>query len=141
MERKPSMKEEIEIIIVARRIRLLGVIILVGIVLIYVMGLLIPAGEGLGGLNELNLVSLIFAIVLCPSSVFIKDLIIKKNPSDLNTYFNAYIIAFAVCDFGALICITTNLFINENILFATAGLIVSVSSMYFLFPKEKGVSR
>ncbi len=55
----------------------------------------------------------------------------------LTAYFNAHIIPFAVLDFGALFCITTNLFVNGNILYASIGVVVSVAAMILNFPREE----
>jgi amino acid transporter len=137
-----TMKDEIDFIIIERRIKLLGLIIVIGIILIYILGLLIPVESSLDDLYALNLGTLIIALVLCPASVYIKNAMLKNLSYEnlMNRFFNAHIIAFAVCDFGGLICITTNLFINENILFATIGLAVSLVCIYFIFPKERKTS-
>ena len=62
----------------------------------------------------------------------------KVNLSNFeSTFFNAYIFPYAVLDFGALFCISTNLFVNENIIYATSGAMLSVITMFLFFPKEE----
>ena len=53
----------------------------------------------------------------------------------MKSYFNAHLVPFAMCDLGGLFCITTNLFVNQNIMYATTGLVVSLAFLIINFPK------
>lgn len=139
--KEPSlgMKQQIDLVIITRRIRLLGIMITTGIVLITVMGLLVSSGYKNPALTNLNYISLAIGLIMILSSnpykVVIKKKITASNFEKL--FFKAHVIAFALCDFGALFIITTNLFINENKLIAIFGAVIGVTNMILLFPKEK----
>ena len=62
----------------------------------------------------------------------------KVNISDFATLISMqHVIPFAVMDFGALFCLSTNLFVNGNILYATIGVIISVTGMVINFSQEE----
>jgi hypothetical protein len=57
------------------------------------------------------------------------------------TYFNAIVLPFALCDLGGILCITTSLFINQNIPFAITGYIVTLLYLLMNFPKIEEYSK
>ncbi|HMR41699.1 MAG TPA: hypothetical protein PKA90_14870 [Ignavibacteria bacterium] len=133
------MVKQISFIVVVRRIRTLGIAITVGIAAIYLMGLLVISDKINEGMYILNLSSIIILAASIPLISLIRKMLLKKvNLSNFQTsYFNAHIIPFAILDFTALFCITTNLFVNPNFLFATIGVVISVAAMILLLPKEE----
>jgi len=134
---KGNLAKEIELLIVARKIRYLGLVILLGVSLIFVMGLVVSSSNINPSLYYLNVASLVFCLVLCGFSVPLKNVLMKKVT--LNNfeakYFNAYVLPYALCDFGGLICITTSLFVNQNIIFAAAGYFSMTAAVIYNFPK------
>lgn len=133
------MVKQVDFVIAVRRIKILGIAITVGLVVIYLFGLTVAGDnrkENFETINFLSVILLIVFIVLAFSSN--KMLLKKVNLSNfLTAYFNAYIIPYALIDFGALFCISTNLFVNGMIFYASIGMILSVFSMIYLFPKEQ----
>jgi hypothetical protein len=131
--------KQVTFIVVVRRIKLLGIAITIGIVIIFGMGLLVAGSNIRENFEIVNLATLILLLAALPLSLFIrKKILMKVNLTNFTSaYFNAHIIPFAVMDFAALFCISTNLFVNANILYATIGAIISVAGMIILFPKEE----
>ena len=134
---KGNLAKEVEILIVARKIRYLGLVILLGVSLIFVMGLVVSGSNINPSLYYLNVASLVFCIVLCGFSIPFKNILMKKVTLDNfeAKYFNAYVLPYALCDFGGLLCITTSLFVNQNIIFAAAGYFAMVAAVIYNFPK------
>lgn len=139
MSKDPSMVRQIEFIVVVRRIRLLGIAITIGLIVIYLSGMLVTQYNRRENFEMVNLLSLFLLLLsLLFSYVLRKQLLRKVNLSNIaDKFFNAYVIPLAVLDFGALFCLTTNLFVNGNILYATIGVIISVAGMIFSFPSEE----
>lgn len=139
MSKDSLMVKQIEFVIVVRRIKLLGIAITIGIVVIYLSGLFVANSNFRENFEIVNLASLILLFVIYFLTYALrKKMLAKVNISDFaNTYFNAHVIPFAVMDFGALFCLSTNLFVNGNILYATIGVIISVTGMVINFPKEE----
>ena len=142
MDKTPKdslMVKQVSFIVVVRRIRTLGIAITVGIAAIYLMGLLVLSDKVKEEMYILNLSSVILLAFSIPLIIAIRKILLKKvNLSNFQTtYFNAHIIPFAILDFTALFCISTNLFVNPNFVFATGGVIVSIAAMIFLLPKEE----
>lgn len=133
------MVKQIDFVIVVNRVRILGIAITIGLVVIFLLGLFVSGYNKRDNFEIINLSSFILLIILTILAFYIRNLILKKvNLSNLlTTFFNAYIIPFALLDFGALFCISTNLFVNENIFYATAGVIIAVAGMLFMLPKEE----
>ena len=133
-----SMVKQIEMVIISRRIRVLGIMITVGIILITTMGLLVSASYKNPASSNLNYISLVVGMILIlasnPYKVAVKKKITVENFEKM--FFKAHVIAFALCDFGALFIITTNLFVNENVMIAIFGAVVGVTNMFLLFPRE-----
>lgn len=134
---KGKLAKEVEVLIVARKIRYLGLVILLGVSLIFVMGLFVSGSNINPSLLYLNIASFVFCLVLCALSIPLKNILMKKvTPDNFEAkYFNAYVLPYALCDFGGLICITTSLFINQNIVFASAGFLVMAAAVIYNFPK------
>lgn len=134
---KGYLAREVELLIVARKIRYLGLVILLGVSLIFVMGLVVSGSNINPSLYYLNVASLVFCIVLCGFSIPFKNILMKKVTLDNfeAKYFNAYVLPYALCDFGGLLCITTSLFVNQNIIFAAAGYFAMAAAVIYNFPK------
>ena len=139
MSKDLMMVKQIDFVIAVRRIKTLGISIIIGIIAIYLFGLFVANSNVKENFEIINLASLLFLILMVALSIFLKNMILKKVTLSgiLTTYFNAHINPLAVLDFGALFCITTNLFVNGNILYASIGLGISVAAMILNFPKEE----
>jgi len=138
MSKDSLMVKQIEFIVVSRRIRLLGITITVGIIIIYLFGLLVAGDNVKENFEIINFTTLILLVIISVFVFFLrKKMLAKVTISNFsNTYFNAHVIPFAILDFGALFCLTTNLFVNGNILYASAGLVISLVTMILNFPNE-----
>jgi hypothetical protein len=139
MSKDSPMVRQIGFIIVVRRIKTLGIAITVGLIVVYTSGLLVANNNVKENFETVNLGTLIFLILTIPVTLLIRKMMMKKvNLSNFrNTYFNAHVIPFAILDFSSLFCITTNLFVNGNIFYATLGILISVATMLLNFPKEE----
>lgn len=139
MAKDSLMAKQIEFIVVSRRVRLLGITISVGIFVIYIAGLLVADSNVKENFEIVNLSTLLLLFLIFFIAFFLKKTMLKKvNLSNFsNTYFNAHVIPYAILDFGALFCLTTNLFVNGNILYATIALIISLLGMTMNFPNEE----
>jgi len=138
MSKDSLMVKQIEFIVVSRRIRLLGITITVGIIIIYLFGLLVASDNVKENFEIIIFTTLILLVIISVFVFFLrKKMLAKVTISNFsNTYFNAHVIPFAILDFGALFCLTTNLFVNGNILYASAGLVISLVTMILNFPNE-----
>ncbi len=139
MSKDSLMVKQVSFVIVVRRIKTLGIAITVGLVAIYGMGLIVAHSNVKENFEIVNLMTLLFLLIIFPVSIILRNILLKKvNLTNFQTaYFNAHVIPFAVMDFGALFCITTNLFVNGNIVYATIGVVISVTGMILNFPKEE----
>ncbi len=133
-----SIIKEVEFIVIQRKVRIIGIAILLGIIMVYIFALFVPEDNINPEINILNLLSLIFCFALCFSSFYVKRFFLKAISSNnfTNKYFTAYIITFAMCDVGGLVCIIINLVLNQNIVYATTGLIISVFCLLINFPRK-----
>lgn len=138
MQKESSLVKQIEFVVTVRRIKLLGIAITVGLIVIFLSGLLVAGSNYRENFEIVNLFSLLLLIVIFFITFFLRKFMLKKvNTGNISVaYFNAHVIPFAVMDFGALFCITTNLFVNGNILYATFGILISVTGMVINFPNE-----
>lgn len=138
MENKSNLVKEVDLVFMARRIRMLGIAILLGIVLVFGMGLIVSGSYINEELSAFNLLSFIICCIFCVPSYSIKKMILKNLDGNnfAGKYFNAHIIPFAMCDLGGLFCIATNLFVNQNLIYATGGFLVSVFFIILNFPKS-----
>ncbi|MBV6479818.1 MAG: hypothetical protein HGGPFJEG_02614 [Ignavibacteria bacterium] len=132
------MVKQIDFVIAVSRIRIIGIAIITGLIVIFLFGLFVSGNNKKENFEIINLSSLILLIILTALAFIVRNMILKKVDLSniLTTFFNAYIIPFVILDFGALFCISTNLFVNENILYASAGIIISVAGMILMLPRE-----
>jgi len=139
MLKDSPMVKQITFLIVVRKVKTLGIAIAVGIVAIYLVGMLLGQNNVKENFEIVNLLSLVLLVMELPVAIFVQKILFRKVTMQnfQTTYFSAHIIPFAMIDFGALFCITTNLFVNENILYATIGLVISIAGLIFCFPKEE----
>jgi len=140
---KSSLVKGVDLIFMARKIRILGIAILLGIVLIYGFGLTVAGSYVNPDLGAFNIISFIICAALCVGSFFVKRMMLKNldGKNFVNKYFNGHIIPFAMCDLGGLFCIATNLFVNSNIIYASAGFFVAVVFMILNFPRSDDYNR
>jgi hypothetical protein len=138
MENKGNLVKEVDLVFIARKVRMLGIAILLGMALVYGMGLIVSGNYINEDLAMFNIISFAVCCVFCVPSIFLKNIILKNLSGEnfRNKYFNAHIIPFAMCDLGGLFCIATNLFINQNLVYATAGFILAVLFLILNFPKS-----
>lgn len=139
MAEKSEMVKQIDFIIVTRRIKLLGYMIITGLALVYVIGILVSSSNVHPDKSFLNTPVTIAGIILCTASLYIRKNMLKKVNKEnfVGAYFNAHISAFVLCDMGALLSITTNLFINVNLIMASVGVGVGMLYMLLNFPREE----
>ncbi|HRE41262.1 MAG TPA: hypothetical protein PLG90_07995 [Ignavibacteria bacterium] len=133
----PNLVRQMQFVVISRKVKLLGYAIMLGLVIIYLMGLTVASDNVNKDLAILNLVSLIVCSGFCILSVYVKKKFLRSvNKENFKSkYFSSYIIAYAMCDGSGLFCIVTNLFINYNFLYATVGLIISVLYLFINLPK------
>lgn len=138
---KSEMVKQVDFIIVSRRIKLLGYVIITGLTLVYVIGLLVSGSNIHPDKSFLNTPVTIAGIVLCTGSIYVRKNMIKKVNKDnfVAAYFNAHIAAFVLCDMGALLSVTTNLFVNANLIMASVGLGVGLLYMWINFPRDEDI--
>ena len=138
MSNDSLMVKQIDFVIAVRRIKILGIALLTGIIVIYILGLFVANNNVKENFEIINLASLLLLILTVPLSIFVKRTIMKKVDLSgiLTTYFNAHVIPFSILDFGALFCITTNLFVNGNLIYASIGLAIAVAALIYIFPRE-----
>jgi hypothetical protein len=130
---------QMQLLVISRKIKVLGIAIMVGIFVIYVLGVFVSANNINKDLAVLNLASLIFCSIMCISSVYVRKALMKKvTMQNFQTkYFSAHIVAYAMCDAGGLFCITTNLFVNQNVIYASFGTLITLLYIYINFPKQE----
>ena len=141
---KPEPKStEMQFFLIVRQIRIIGIAIILTISLIFFSGLVVSGSNINKEYSTYNLVTLIICPVLCVCSFFLKNSMLKKvTLANLSkTYFNAIVLPFALCDLGGILCITTSLFINQNIPFAITGYIVTLLYLLMNFPKIEEYSK
>lgn len=133
------MVKQINFIIVVRRIKILAIAITVGIAAIYFFGLLVADKNFKENFEMVNLLTLVFLAISVPVTLIIRKLLLKNVTVNnfADKYFSAHVLIFAILDFAALFCLTTNLFVNGNLLYATLGFVISVTGMFLNFPKEE----
>lgn len=140
MNKEIPLNIQIEHNFAMRRIKLLGIAITIGLFVIFILGIFIPESTYEPEYFFLNIVSLIICIVLCAGSLFFRKMMLRtkvKQAGFLNSYFNANIFSFMFVDFGGLFAITTNLFINRDLVFASVGFLISAAFMVINFPSVK----
>jgi hypothetical protein len=133
------MKVQIEFAFVSKRVRILAIAILAGIVIIFTAGI-ITSTENVYPIEKIyNLIAVIISALLSILSLPVKRLMLKRvtEKKFMPSYFNASIIPLALCDVGGLFGIVTNLFISVNIIYAIACLFISVLFIFLVFPNAK----
>lgn len=138
MENKSNLVKEVDLVFIARKVRMLGIAILLGIVFVFGMGLIVSGNYINEDLVMFNIFSFAVCCVLCFPSMFMKKVLLKDLSGEnfKNKYFNAHMAAFAMCDMGGLFCLVTNLFVNQNLIYAIGGFIVAVFFLLINFPKS-----
>ena len=138
-----SLVDEVKFSVVSRRIKVLGSAIMIGVFVIYLAGLFVTSSYVNKDLALLNLVSLVACTFLCIVSVYIKKAMLKKVNSKnfVDSYFTAHIIPFAIADAGGLFSITTNLFINSNIPYATVSIVITLVYVFINFPRHDDLEK
>lgn len=133
------MKVQIEFAFVSKRIRILAIAIIVGIVLIFTAGIITSYMNVFPVKETYNLIAVIIGVVLCISSYPVKRILLKRvtEKKFMPSYFNASIVPLALCDVGGLFGIATNLFISVNIIYAAACFFISLLYLFLVFPKMK----
>lgn len=133
------MVKQVAFIGVVSKIRILGIAISLGLIAIYVAGMLFGSKNVTEGFDIISLATLIFAGAAVPLSIFLKKTLMKKvNLNNFkNNYTSAHIASFAILDFAGLFCIVTNLFVNTNILYASIGVAITAVGIFINFPKEE----
>lgn len=141
MAEKSEMVKQIDFIIISRRIKLLGYVIITGLALVYITGILVSSSNVNPDKAFLNTPITVAGIVLCTGSVYVRKNMLKKVNKDnfTTSYFNAHIAAFILCDMGALLSVTTNLFVNANLIMASVGVGVGLLYMWINFPREEEI--
>lgn len=141
MAEKSEMVKQIDFIIVNRRIKLLGYMIITGLTAVYIIGMFVSGSNIHPEKSFLNTPVTIAGIILCTASLYIRKNMLKKVTKDnfVASYFNAHIAAFVLCDMGALLSVTTNLFINTNLIMASAGVGVGLLYMWINFPRDEDI--
>jgi hypothetical protein len=130
---------QVRFVYLVRKIRTLGIGITIAALVIYFFGLLVAGSNYREGFEAVNLWSLIALILALPLTIALKKMMMRKvKLNNFQTaYFSAHIIPFAIIDFFALFCLSTNLLVNGNAVYATIAACVTLAGMILLFPKEE----
>lgn len=137
-----KMSVQVGLLYMVKRTRLIGLVIIGGILIIYAIGAVMRQAVAEKEYDYLNTVTFVFCILLCAASVIVRSrMMAKVNSKNFSsTYFAANILPFALCDAGGIICITMSLFVNWNLIYATAGLLVMVIAIVYNLPKESDIA-
>jgi amino acid transporter len=135
-EREISIVKEVALIVSNRKIKIIGIAIILGLVMVYAFALFVPVENSSPDMVMFNYISLIACFVLCFTSFNVRKILLKRVNSK---NFSAHILPFAQCDLGGLLCIITNLTINQNFIFATTGLFLSVFFILINFPRSNDI--
>jgi hypothetical protein len=128
---------EMRFFLMVRQIRIIGIAIILSMTLIFIAGFFVSGSYINKEYEALNLITLILCPLLCAGSYFLKKSMLTKVTMSNFTkmYFNATILPFALCELGGIICITTSLFINQNIPYALTGYAVTMVFLLMNFPR------
>ena len=139
MDSKTSLKLQIDFVFITKRIKILAVGIIVSIVFVFIMGLFVSYTNIRPEMYNLNILSIIICLVVGAAGLPIKKIMIKKvTPENfLNLYFNIHVVPLLLCDLGGLLCVSTNLFVNQNIFLAIGGVLISTIYIILVFPFKK----
>ena len=140
-ERETSIVKEVALIVSNRKIKIIGIAIILGLVMVYAFALFVPVENNSPDMVMFNYISLVACFVLCFTSFNVRKILLKRvNSKNFSEkYSPAYILSFAQCDLGGLLCIITNLIINQNFIFATTGLFLSVFFILINFPRGNDI--
>ncbi len=143
MENKTPLKLQIDFVFVSKRIKILAIGIIISIIFVFAMGLTVSYANIRPDMYNLNILSIIICLVVGAASLPIKKLMVKKATPEnfLSVYFNAHIIPLLLCDLGGLLCVSTNLFINQNIILAAGGVVISAIYIILIFPYKKDLDK
>jgi len=143
MDKIEPKTSEIQFLVIVRQIRLIGIAIIITLSMIFFMGLAVSGSYVSPALSTYNLVTLILCPLLCIGSYSLKKSMLKKVTLTNFTkyYFNAIVLPYALCDLGGILCITTSLFVNQNIPYALIGYVISMFYMFMNFPKIEDYKR
>ncbi len=130
---------QVRFIYLVRKIRTLGIGITVACIVIYFFGLFVAGSNYREGFEIVNISSLVLLIIAVPATLFLRKYSMKKITLENfpTKYFSAHVIPFMILDFFALFCLSTNLLVNGNVLYATIAACVTLAGMILLFPKEE----
>lgn len=139
MDSKTSLKLQIDFVFITKRIKMLAVGIIFSIIFVFAMGLFVSYTNIRPEMYNLNILSIIICFVVGAAGLPIKKIMIKKvTPENfLNVYFNIHVVPFLLCDLGGLLCVSTNLFVNQNIFLAIGGVVISTIYIMLVFPYKK----
>ena len=139
MDSKTSLKLQIDFVFITKRIKILAVGIIVSIVFVFIMGLFVSYTNIRPEMYNLNILSIIICLVVGAAGLPIKKIMIKKvTPENfLNLYFNIHVVPLLLCDLGGLLCVSTNLFVNQNIFLAIGGIVISTIYIMLVFHYKK----
>jgi len=128
---------EMQFFMIVRQIRIIGIAIILTLALILVSGIFVSYSNVNPGYAIYNLVTLIICPVLCGASYFLRKAMMNRVTltNFTKSYFNANVLPFALCEMGGIFCITSSLFINQNIPYALTGFVVTLIFMYLDFPR------
>jgi hypothetical protein len=143
MDKMTPKTPEIQFLMIMRQIRLLGIAIIVTLSLIFFTGLAVSGSYVNPSLGIYNLVTFLLCPFLCVGSFLLKISMLKKvtMANFIKSYFNAIVLPFALSDLGGIICITTSLFVNQNILYAAIGFVITMLYLFLNFPREEDFKR
>ncbi|KAA0210201.1 MAG: hypothetical protein OZ913_09630 [Ignavibacteriaceae bacterium] len=138
MNSEVSLVEEVRFSVLSRRIKIIGIVIIVALFITYLAGLFVTASYVNKDFAILNLISLIACTAMCIVSIYIRKALLSKVNSKnfINKYFSTHIISFAICETGGLFSITTNLFINSNIMYASVSVLIAIIYVFLNFPRH-----
>ncbi|MEO8448077.1 MAG: hypothetical protein ABI528_11300 [bacterium] len=138
MAEESLMVKQVQFVSVVGKVKLLAIAIMVGMTAIYGVGLFVAGNNVLENFEVVNIGTLALLILSIPMSIYVRNFLLKKTTLEnfKTTYFTAHIIPFGMIDFAGLFCITTNLFVNSNILYASIAVAIALGGMILNFPKE-----
>ena len=128
---------EMRFFLMVRQMRIIGIAIILTMTLILIAGIFVSGSNINKDYALYNLVTLIICPILCGGSFFLR----KSMPGKVTmknftkSYFNSIVLPFAMCELGGILCITTSLFINQNIPYALTGYAVTMIFLLMNFPR------
>jgi len=133
------LKRQIDFVFVSKRIRILVIAIIIGMIIIFVAGTFTPTVDIYPQFGMYGLLSVAVSAFLCIISIPVKRILLKKiKPENfIQGYFNASIISLALCDVGGLFGIATNLFLSYNFIYAITCLVIALLYIGLIFPNKK----